>query len=102
MESRDHIQQWQGDAYLVSNTGNEGLDVELCGAALLARSICTLEAASSLLQRSTLTQCGVLDIVKVTFQAFACLEWNVRGEGRRERGRERRGEEGGGEEGGDE
>ena len=31
--------------YLVSNTGDKGLDVKLCGTALLAGGVCTLQAS---------------------------------------------------------
>ena len=62
-----------GDSHLVSNASDEGLDVELCGAALLAGGIGTLEAAASLPQSPPLTQGGVLDVIKVVLQAFTHL-----------------------------
>lgn len=61
------------DTCLVSDAGDEGLDVELCGTALLAGCIGTLETAASLPQRSPLTQRGVLDIIKVVHQVLTRL-----------------------------
>lgn len=69
-----YMQRREGGTCLVGDAGDEGLDVELCGAALLAGCIGTLEAASSLPQCSPLTQCGVLDVIKVVLQSFTCLQ----------------------------
>ena len=50
---------------LVRNTGDEGLDIELCGTALLAGGVGTLEASCSFSQSCPLTQGRVLDVIKV-------------------------------------
>ena len=50
---------------LVGNTGDEGLDIELCGTALLAGGVGTLEASCSFSQSCPLTQGRVLDVIKV-------------------------------------
>lgn len=51
--------------HLVSYAGDESLDVQLGGAALLAGGVGTLQATERLLQRCSLTQCGVFDVFKV-------------------------------------
>lgn len=56
------------DPYLVSNAGDEGLDVQLGGAALLTGSVGTLQAAECLLQGCPLAQSGVLDVLKVLLE----------------------------------
>lgn len=52
-------------AHPVSNACDEVLDIQLGGAAFLARGVGTLQASSSFTQSSTLTQRGVLDVFKV-------------------------------------
>ena len=49
----------------VGNTCDEVLDVKLSGAALLAGGIRTLETPGSFTQCPTLTQGGVLNVIKV-------------------------------------
>ena len=56
------------DPYLVSNAGDEGLDVQLGGAALLTGGVGTLQAAGCLLQGCPLAQSGVLDVLKVLLE----------------------------------
>ena len=60
--------------HLVADAGDEGLDVQLCGARLLAGSVRTLEAATGLSERRPLTQGGVLDVVKVPVLTGTGLE----------------------------
>ena len=58
-------------ASLGGDGADELLDVQLGGAALLARRVGTLEAAVGLAQRRTLTQRRMLDVVKVLLERVA-------------------------------
>ena len=51
--------------YLVGNRGDESLDIQLGGTALLTRGISTLQTTSGFSQSSSFTQSGVLDIAEV-------------------------------------
>lgn len=64
---------------LVGNGGDEGLDVKLCGAALLTGGVGTLETAAGFLQRSPLAQSGVLDVIKIVLLASTALQRKVGG-----------------------
>ena len=66
--------------YLVRDAGDEVLDVELCGTALLTGGVGTLETPGSLLEGSSLTQGGVLDVLKVMLLRGTRL-WRQKGEG---------------------
>ena len=64
------MEEWTN---FVGNAGDKGLDVQLCGTALLTGSISTFETAGGLTQGCPLAQCGVLDVVKVSLLAGTCL-----------------------------
>ena len=58
--------------HLVRDAGDEVLDVELSGTALLTGGVGTLETSGGLFEGSSLTQGGVLDVLKVM------LLWSTR------------------------
>ena len=60
--------------HLVRDGGDEALDVQLGGAALLAGRVGTLEAPRRLPERRPLAQRRVLDVIKVPFQGPAALQ----------------------------
>ena len=67
--------------YLIADAGDEGLDVQLRRTGLLAGSVCTLEAATGLPQSRSLTERGVLNVIKVVALTNTSLEREREGMG---------------------
>ena len=59
--------------HLVGNASDEGLDIELGGAAPLTGGVGTLQAAGGLPEGGPLAQRGVLDVLKVVLLAHTSL-----------------------------
>ena len=68
------IDRQTADRHLVANAGYEGLDVQLCWTALLAGSVSTLQTPGRLPESGSLTQCRVLDVIKILLLAWAGLQ----------------------------
>ena len=60
-------------AYFVCNAGDEGLDIQLCGTALLTGSVGTLQAPGGLAKCCPFTESCMFNVIKVLLFSGAIL-----------------------------